>query len=348
MMQPFCGTLADIASIENLLMAWKEFVQGKRGKRDVQEFSFRLMDHLLTLHRDLVRGTYRHGGYHEFRIADPKPRVIHKASVRDWLVHHAIYRVLYPFFDRVFIADSFSCRVSKGTHHAMDRFRAMFRQVSRNNTRTCWVLKCDVRKFFASVDHAVLRDMLGARIACRGIQSLLGDVIGSFRTIERPGVGLPLGNLTSQLFANIYLNEFDQFMKRALRVKHYLRYTDDCAVLSPDREFLVSLLPRMEEFLRKWLRLSLHPEKVFLATIASGVDFLGWAHFSDHRVFRRATKRRMFARLRASPTPATLNSYLGLLRHGNAAKLRASAVREYLLHTDSSPGAGIDIHTCGV
>ena len=117
-------TFEDIISVDNLLEAWKEFVRGKRQKRDTQEFSFRLMDNVLLLHRELADRMYRHGGYHAFNISDPKPRNIHKASVRDRLVHHAIYRVLYPFFDRVFIADSYSCRIGKGTHKALNRFRS--------------------------------------------------------------------------------------------------------------------------------------------------------------------------------------------------------------------------------
>ena len=143
-----------IASADNLLEAWREFLPGKRGKRDVQEFQLRLMDNILSLHTDLINGTYRHGGYQAFKISDPKPRDIHKACVRDRLVHHAIYRQLYPFFDRAFIADSFSCRDDKGTLAAINRFRSFAYAASKNNTRTCWVLKCDIRKFFANIDHA--------------------------------------------------------------------------------------------------------------------------------------------------------------------------------------------------
>src|SRR3989344_2955229 len=139
----------DIISTENLLEAWEEFVNGKRSKKDVQEFSLHLMDNILSLHQDLANHSYRHGGYKAFNISDPKPRSIHKANVRDRLIHHAIYRVLYPFFDRTFIADSFSCRLRKGTHKSLDRFRSFAYKASKNNTRTCWILKCDIRKFFA-------------------------------------------------------------------------------------------------------------------------------------------------------------------------------------------------------
>ena len=143
----------DIISVDNLLEAWREFVKGKRGKKDVQDFSLHLADNIIALNRELTSKTYRHGGYKAFNISDPKPRSIHKANVRDRLLHHAIYRILYPFFDRVFIADSYSCRIGKGTHKALNRFRQFAFVVSKNNTRTCWVLKCDIKKFFANIDH---------------------------------------------------------------------------------------------------------------------------------------------------------------------------------------------------
>lgn len=143
----------DIISVENLLVAWREFLRGKRRRRDVQKFGLNLMDNILALHSELAARTYRHGGYHAFKVNDPKPRDIHKASVRDRLVHHAIYRILYPYFDRKFIFDSFSCRKDRGTHKALNRFRQYSRIVSKNFTQTAWVLKCDIKKFFANIDH---------------------------------------------------------------------------------------------------------------------------------------------------------------------------------------------------
>jgi len=147
----FNGSYQYIISVDNLLLAWQEFLRGKRNRRDVQEFERDLMANIFALHRDLANKTYQHAPYHAFNISDPKPRNIHKASVRDRLLHHALYRVLYPFFDKTFIADSYSCRLGKGTHRAMNQFRAFARKASRNHTRTVWVLKCDIRKFFASI-----------------------------------------------------------------------------------------------------------------------------------------------------------------------------------------------------
>ena len=220
--------------MENLLLAWKEFECGKKNRRDVQEFSLRLMDNIFSLHRDLSNHIYWHGPYQAFKINDPKPRDIHKAGVRDRLLHHAIYRILYPFFDKIFIADSYSCRIGKGTHKAVNRFRNFSYKVSKNNTWICWVLKCDIRKFFASIDHDILVGILRKYIFTENIIWLLEKIIESFSSEEK-GAGLPLGNLTSQLFVNIYLNEFDQFAKHKLKAKCYIRYCDDFVILSENK-----------------------------------------------------------------------------------------------------------------
>lgn len=289
------------------------------------------MTNILSLHERLVDGSYQHSPYEAFGISDPKPRRIHKAIVADRVLHRAVYRKLYPFFDRTFIADSFSCRKGKGAHTALDRFRAMARETSRNHTRTCWVLKCDIRRFFAGIHHGVLLDIIAAKIQDGDIVRLIRTIVESFDS-GIPGVGLPLGNLTSQLFANVYLNEFDQFMKHRLKVRRYIRYADDFAVLSEDRRNLERALPEMAWFLREMLRLELHPRKVSIRTLASGVDFLGWVHFPRHRVLRTTTKRRMFRRIAECPSEETLQSYLGLLRHGNTHGLKKEILNLQVSH----------------
>ncbi len=307
----------NIISVENLLAAWKEFARGKRNKKDVQDFQHRLMDNILTLHRELKDKTYHHGPYHAFKISDPKPRDIHKANVRDRLLHHALHRQLYPFFDRTFIADSYSCRTGKGTHRAMNRFRQFAYRASENQSRTCWVLKCDIKKFFASVDQKILLDIVARSVSDTDVMWLITEVVGSFHSTAT-GKGLPLGNLTSQLLVNIYMNDLDQFAKHKLKAKHYIRYADDFVILSYDRAWLVSLLPRIAEFLESRLALSLHPDKVSITTVASSIDFLGWVHFPDHRVLRTSTKQRMLKRVRGLEEEGpTVQSYLGMLRHGN-------------------------------
>ncbi len=324
----------NIISVDNLLKAWSEFVNGKRNKKDVQQFSLRLIDNILQLHGDLANKTYRHGSYESFNISDPKPRNIHKASVRDRLLHHAIYRILYLYFDTKFIADSFSCRKNKGTHKAINRFRTFANKVSQNNTKTCWVLKCDIKKFFASIDHQTLKSILAKHIKDKDVLWLLAQVIDSFNAEGKIGVGLPLGNLTSQLLANVYLNELDQFMKQELKTKHYIRYADDFVIFSQDKDYLEKLTPKINSFLQKELHLILHPDKVFIKTWASGVDFLGWVNFPSHRVLRTATKKRMFKKLEANPQEATILSYLGMLGHGEGYKLKWQIADRFLLGYD--------------
>jgi retron-type reverse transcriptase len=287
----------------------------------VEEFEFRLADNLLSIHRELSLKTYRHSAYEAFNISDPKPRNIHKARVRDRVIHRAIYRILYPFFDRLFIADSYSCRNDKGIHKALNRFRTFACKASRNHTRTVWVLKCDVRKFFASIDQGILLGILEKHILDRDILGLLSEIIESFHT--EPGKGLPLGNLTSQLLVNVYMNEFDQFIKHRVKAKYYIRYADDFVIFSDNKEQLKIDLLKMSAFLEFRLGLKLHPDKVSIQTVASGVDFLGWTHFPSYRTLRTVTKKRAFRNIREKEGKReTVESYLGLMKHGNAYKLR--------------------------
>ncbi len=318
----------EIISLENLCLAWEKFIVGKKKKIDVIQFSDNLMDNIVGLNIDLVNRLYCHGNYQSFYIIDPKRRHIHKASVRDRLLHNAIYRILYPFFDRTFISDSFSCRNEKGTHKALNRFSQFICKVSKNNTNTCWVLKCDIKKFFASIDHKILLSILQEYILDKDIIYLLQNIIESFHTDIQMGVGLPLGNLTSQLLSNIYMNFFDQWVKHTLKVKYYIRYADDFVFLSQDKNYLKRIIPLVQEFLQINLKLSLHPNKLFLKTIASGIDFLGWVHFPYRRVLRTKTKQRMLRNIRNSISEERLQSYLGLMRYGKTKKIREKIMEE--------------------
>ena len=317
----FTHTYKDIISLDNLLAAWKEFRNGKQLRTDVQVFEQDLMKNLFQLHKDLETKMYKHSKYVEFKISDPKPRIIHKAAVRDRLLHHSLHRMLYPFFDSKFIVDSYSCRVNKGTHASLSRFRRFSCKVSKNNTKTVWVLKCDIKKFFASIDHRILIQLLKDFISDEDIVWILSEIINSFDLGNDKGI--PLGNLTSQLFAKIYMDKFDKFVKHVLKVKFYIRYADDFIFILKDKSILTELLPRIKEFLWNTLRLELHENKTLLKTVASGIDFLGWIHFPSHRVLRTATKRRMFRNIVFSNyDQETTQSYLGLISHGNTCKLR--------------------------
>ena len=287
------------------------------------------MDNILSLYLELKNRTYCHGGYHAFNISDPKPRNIHKATVRDRLLHRAVYRVLYLYFDKRFIYDSYSCRVGKGTHKAIRQLQRYFWKVSKNNTKTCWVLKCDIKKFFASIDHSILLEILKKYISDEDTIQLLKTIIDSFHSTQ-PGKGLPLGNLTSQLLVNIYMNEFDQYMKHKLKVKYYIRYADDFVILSPNKSILLNNIRYIVCYLSNELKLSLHPDKVFIKTFSSGIDFLGWVHFPDHRILRTTTKKRMFKNLSKNLSKQSFDSYLGLLQHGNTHKIRKRIIKEML------------------
>lgn len=285
------------------------------------------MDNLISLHRDLKNKSYTHGSYQAFNISDPKPRNIHKASVRDRLLHHAVYRILYPYFDKRFIHDSYSCRLNKGTHRALNQFQKYARRVSQNNTKQCWILKCDIKKFFASIDHLTLRYIVVQHLD-QDTCWLLSEIIDSFHTRLSHGLisnkGLPLGNLTSQLLVNIYMNEFDQYVKHKFKAKHYIRYADDFLFLSQNKPLLTHMADRSYVYLRENLKLELHPHKVSIKTLSSGIDFLGWVHSPTHRVLRTTTKRRMMKNLSNNSTKETKTSYLGLLKYGNMWKLQKS------------------------
>lgn len=299
--------------MENLLLAWREFGRGKKHKKDVLEFEFKLIENLTYLHECLKNKTYVHGTYQAFKINDPKPRDIHKATVRDRVLHHALYKVLSIFFFPLFVADSYSCQLGKGTHRALDRFTKFALTVSHNNTKQCFILKCDIKKFFASVDHVVLVEILKSIIVDKAVLQLLQNVIGSFDS-GMARKGLPLGNLTSQLLVNIYMHEFDVYMKQTLKVKYYIRYADDFVVFARDEKYLRDMLRCQRQFLEEKLALRLHPHKVSIEALASGVDFLGWVHFPTHRVLRTKTRHRLLKRYNLK----NKSSYIGMLSHGNA------------------------------
>ena len=250
-MKKFTKTYGEIITVPNLLLAWEEFLAGKKKRTDVAIFQGRLIDNIFDLYHDLKEKSYRHGDYQAFKISDPKPRNIHKAVVRDRLLHHLLYQETYQYFDRQFIHDSYSCRLDKGTHRAVRRLAEFRDKVSGNNRKAVWIFKCDIRKFFASIDHRILKNILVKYIDDRDLLWLFGQVIDSFNTPGKIGVGLPLGNLTSQLLVNVYMNEFDQFVKRVLKIKYYIRYADDFVFLSNNKEELIALRPKLETFLNE-------------------------------------------------------------------------------------------------
>lgn len=317
-----------------LFRAWELFRRGKRSRPDVAQFEYTLEPHIFALYRDLQSQTYGHGIYSSFFITDPKQRHIHKATVRDRVVHHAVFQILNPIFEPSFIAHSYSCRVGKGTHKGVDAIDRMSRKVSQNNTRSCFALKCDIKRFFDSIDHEVLLTILARRIKDDRVMWLMNEIIRGFSHDKlHNGKGLPIGNLTSQLFANVYMNEFDQFVKHDLKVKYYARYTDDFIILNHKRDALEQLIPRIRDYLMKALYLALHPYKVIITTPQRGIDFLGYVIRPYSITLRTKTKRRMLRHLSEridsfndgvlsdESLIQTVSSYLGVLSHGNCEQL---------------------------
>lgn len=282
--------------------------------------------------------SYSPGAYTGFYVRDPKIRLIHKATVVDRVVHHIVSCELEKIFESTFYAHSYSCRKNKGTHKGVLAVQKMAMRVSLNNTRPCWVLKCDVKKFFASVNHRILFEILSRKISDQVFLDLLFKIIDSFYSDQTKNLldkkGIPIGNLTSQFFSNIYMNELDQFLKHNLKVKYYMRYADDFAILSHDRVYLEDLINSIQRFLKMELDLELHPNKIIFRKFSSGVDFLGYIIFPHYILPRTKTKKRLLKKIKRKVkdfkkdkiTEETLNqtiqSYLGYLGHANAYKFK--------------------------
>ncbi|MFH1769682.1 MAG: reverse transcriptase domain-containing protein [Parcubacteria group bacterium] len=305
----------EVCSFDNLLSAWKEFRRGKRRKRDVREFEFSLEDNLFRLYCELRAKTYQHSKYTPFYITDPKLRHIHKACVRDRIVHQALFRVLYLIFDRDFIFDSYSCRIGKGTHRAVRRLKQFCNKISGNDSENVFALKCDIKKYFDSINHCILLEIIKRRVKCPDTMKLIHAILSSFG--EEEGKGLPLGNVTSQLFANIYMNEFDQFAKHILKARYYIRYCDDFIILTDNKEEIQRLIQEIHRFLQKRLKLLLHEDKIIVRSFRQGIDFLGYIVRPHCITLRTKTKKRILSKLKNDNKA----SYFGVLRHCNGYKV---------------------------
>lgn len=294
-----------VTSWENLTEAARAAARGKRKRPDVARFLHELEPNLCKLQRELEEGAYRPGTYRTFWIRDPKPRQISAAAFRDRVVHHALTRVLEPIFEPRFTAYSFASRKGFGQHRALKLAREACR-------RYRYVLKCDIRKYFPSIDHSILKDLIGRAIKCRKTLELVGRIIDGANEQEEvieyfPGDslftpferrrGLPIGNQTSQFFANVYLNPLDHFAMRELRPALYLRYVDDFVLFGDDKLDLGSMAERIRDFLHG-LRLSPHDRKFRIYRCDEGVTLLGWRLLPGQARLARANVIRMRRRLR--------------------------------------------------
>lgn len=331
-----------LISFENLLLAATKACRGKRFRPDVAGFQFHLERELWRLHEELRDKTYRPGAYRSFFIREPKLRQISAAPYRDRVVHHALVNVLEPIYERTFIRDSYACRRDKGTHAAVDRCRHFSR-------RFRYVLKADIQKFFPSLDHEILKAILARKIKDVEVLNLVGNIIDHgnpqevvcnwfpgddlFTPSERRR-GIPIGNQTSQFFANVYLDPLDHFVKDRLRFKGYVRYVDDFLVFADDKRELAMVRERITDFLCT-LRLRLHSTKCVVFPVRAGIRFLGYRVFPTHRLLVKENVRRFRRRLRRMQRDYAdrlisfqkihqrLMSWIGHARQANTYRLRS-------------------------
>lgn len=334
-MKTYKNLFAGVTDFHNLHRAFIEAGHGKRHQAEVQRFEYHLEERLIGIQEELDQERYRWGGYQAFWIQDPKPRLIHAAPFRDRVVHHAIHRVLEPIFDPTLIFDTYACRKGKGTLAAVLRYDAFVRRFGGK----CFVLQCDIHRYFASIHHGVLRTLLRRRIGDPRLLRLLDSLID---THQQEGLrGIPIGNLTSQLFANLYLSPLDHFIKEQLRQRYYVRYMDDFVILSAGKSEPWAILKEITGFLAADLKLELNPRRVAVMPIEKGIDFLGYVIFPGgyKRIRRRnvVNFRRRLKRLATGyaqgmmpydQVRASIASWLGLAKHANAFHLSRAIFSE--------------------
>jgi|GEM_PF-465933 len=284
-MKTYDNLYEDIISLPNLYKAYFKAKKGKKNK-DFLRFDKNLNDNLFDLHNDLISLNYESSGYNVFYIKDYKTRKILAPSFRDHIVHHAIYNYLEEIYEKHFIFDSFACRKNKGTHFGLKRLKSFVNKSSEED----YFIKGDVSKYFYSIDHYVLKKIFTKRIKDKKLLWLLGKIIDSHvekqisAHIDNNSVliqekGIPIGNLLSQLFANVYLNELDIFVKDKLGIKYYVRYVDDFVILEKDKFNLNKIVFKIKDFLRDKLYLKLEDRKIQINKIKFGIDFIGYVLF---------------------------------------------------------------------
>lgn len=344
-----------LTSFENLLAAAKLAAAGKRSRPDVAAFNLNLEWELLRLQRELLNGAYQPGPYHSFLLELPKPRHLSAAPFRDRVAHHALTLVLEPIFERRFSKDSFACRKGFGVHRALARAK-------EGAHRYRYVLKCDIRKYFASIDHEILKSLLARAVKCPPTLDLAGRIIDGSNPQEEvvfyyPGDdlfppydrrrGLPLGNQTSQFFANVYLDPLDQMVNRELKPGLYVRYVDDFLVFDQSKQRLQEIRDAIGRMLSK-VRLDLHPGKSRIYRTTDGIGFLGWRVFPGHSRLAKDNvvrfRRRMSAfqveyahgKLDCGEVRERVRAWIAHAAHGNTWKLRQRLLARFAF----SRGAG--------
>lgn len=314
------GSVSIDFSLSNLWRCWFQFRQGKKISSELEYFSYHLEKNLFKLYLDLVTCCYQHGGYRHFTVVDNKRREIAVVSVRDRVVHRLLYEYLVPIYDKTFIFDAWSCRENKGVIGAIERTQFFLRRYSKS-----FVWRADIERFFDHVDHHILTNILHMKISDNKALWLLAKVIKSHSIqSERESnltaqKGIPIGNLTSQIFANIYLNELDRFVKHTIKPQAYLRYGDDFIVVETSRQKLSHMREGIAHFIKDKLHLDLHSKNDIIIKTKHGLRFLGVDIFPKDRRLNKRNWQRAKSRLNISNSP----SYSGLVgKHSNDKKIK--------------------------
>ncbi|NQT65883.1 MAG: RNA-dependent DNA polymerase [FCB group bacterium] len=322
-----------VTSLENLYEAVRQTVRSKRTKQDIAEFLFHLEDNVELIHQDLKNKKYFHSGYEIFEIIDPKKRTISKASVRDRVVHHAVHSYIYPILDKSFITHSYACRKGKGTHKAII--------LAQKHCRTYqYAIHLDIVKYFESINRNILKNILQKKLSDKKNLELLFEIIDSSAKIKLYShKGLPLGNLTSQLFANLYLNELDQFVKHNMRIKPFIRYMDDMLIFGNNKNSLLESAFQIEKFTQENLELSIHKKCFQVLPVANGIAFLGFRIFPFYRKVLPKGLNRFRNRLKQlkkdyennkielRQVSMSIQSSLSFLKFGNTASVRKELMK---------------------
>jgi len=336
-----------LCSWQNIILAWRKARKHKTKIDYVVEFEADLRNNLLAIKQELESLTYNPKPLWRFIVQDPKTRVIHSSAFRDRIVYHAIVNIIEPIFEKIFIYDSCASRIGKGNLFALKRFDDFKRKVSRNGKIKGWFnnnqvkgycIKADIKHYFQEVSHEILIKVIRKKIADENLILIIRKILDNFESEVR-GVGMPLGNLTSQFFANVYLNELDYFVKHELKAEYYIRYVDDFVILHESKEQLEIWMKEIDKFLREKLKIELHPQKSKIIPLSRGVDFVGFRNFWHYRLLRRRNIRNMKRKIELFKQDLIskeklLESFQGwnaYAKWANSYKLRKSFLESFLL-----------------
>ncbi len=300
-----------------MFSAWKIFRRGKTTKKDVIDFEMHFEDNIFPLYEEVKNDRYKHSSYTYFQIFDNKKRDIYKAEIRDRIIHQIIYDYLVACFSTTFIADSYASRVNKGQYKALNAF-CYFVKLASDTQKNCYVLKCDVRKYFDSIDHNVLLNLIEEKVSCRKTMKIIKEIISSYHAPSLFQKGIPLGNITSQIFANIYLNALDQYVKKELKCRFYIRYNDDLVVVFPNKKYLTNIRDKIVLFVKEELLLDIPIQKTSIRKIRWGVDFLGFVILPRAILLRDKTKNKIYLNIKRK----NMLSYLSILKYCNSYNLK--------------------------